>query len=287
MTDGALIRTEAADASNSGLAVSFETDVRAEVYVCCDSRYPAPSWLSSWVATDMTVPVTDGMVGGYKVYAKRFDAGTVQLSANQAGEMYFVVAKESLPKLPRNGWVLLTYDMPYLREIIKAAAQSQTVIQVTWEASSDNVGVTGYKVFRDGTEVTTSAFTSYTDSGLAAGTTYSYTVSACDGAGNDSGQSSPPAVATTFSKVDIDIAAAKQQGDGTLVTVSGKVVTAIFATCLYIEEPDKFSGIRVVPLEMPADIEVNEVVNVSGTIRTEMGQRYIDGASVTSTVGGN
>jgi chitodextrinase len=46
--------------------------------------------------------------------------------------------------------------------------------------------VTGYKVFRNGTQVGTPASTSFTDSGLTASTTYSYTVSAFDAAGNNS-----------------------------------------------------------------------------------------------------
>jgi hypothetical protein len=118
-----LLRTENADASQPGLSVSFVVSPRAEVYVCYDSRAGVPSWLSSWVNTGMTVAVSDTQVGEYKVYARRFDVGTVLLSANEAPAMYFVVAKESLPILPRKGWVLLSYDMPYLREVIKHAPE--------------------------------------------------------------------------------------------------------------------------------------------------------------------
>jgi hypothetical protein len=65
---------------------------------------------------------------------------------------------------------------------------------LSWTASSDNVGVSGYRVFRDGTQVGTSASTSYTDSGLAPATTYSYTVEAYDAAGNRSAASAPASV---------------------------------------------------------------------------------------------
>jgi hypothetical protein len=51
------------------------------------------------------------------------------------------------------------------------------------------VGVTGYRVFRNGTAIATPTTTSYADTGLAPGTTYSYRVSARDAAGNESGQS--------------------------------------------------------------------------------------------------
>ncbi len=56
---------------------------------------------------------------------------------------------------------------------------------LTWTASTDNVGVTGYRVFRDGTQVATGVTTtSYTDTGVVAGGSYVYTVRANDAAGN-------------------------------------------------------------------------------------------------------
>jgi hypothetical protein len=69
-------------------------------------------------------------------------------------------------------------------------------VALSWTASSDDVGVTGYRVFRDGTQVGTPATTSYTDTGLTAATTYRYTVAAVDAAGNVSSQSAA-VVATT------------------------------------------------------------------------------------------
>src|SRR5262249_31066620 len=55
--------------------------------------------------------------------------------------------------------------------------------------STDNVGVAGYKIFRGGTQVGTSATTTFMDSGLSASTQYSYTVAAYDAAGNVSANS--------------------------------------------------------------------------------------------------
>ena len=60
---------------------------------------------------------------------------------------------------------------------------------LTWTASTDNVGVTGYRVYRNGTQVGTATATGYTDTGLAASTAYSYTVAAVDAAGNVSAAS--------------------------------------------------------------------------------------------------
>ena len=63
---------------------------------------------------------------------------------------------------------------------------STSQINLSWNASTDNVGVTGYKIYRDGIQITTTANTTFQDAGLSPSTTYSYTVSAYDAAGNDS-----------------------------------------------------------------------------------------------------
>jgi chitodextrinase len=61
---------------------------------------------------------------------------------------------------------------------------TSNTIALSWTASTDNVGVTGYRIFRNGTQVGTSTAAAYTDSGLSATTQYAYTVKAVDAAGN-------------------------------------------------------------------------------------------------------
>ncbi|NAS27030.1 hypothetical protein GT755_35860 [Herbidospora sp. NEAU-GS84] len=73
---------------------------------------------------------------------------------------------------------------------------------LSWNASSDNVGVAGYRIFRrQGTsgsfsQVATSTSTSYAATGLAASTTYQFYVTAYDAAGNVSGQSNTVSLTT-------------------------------------------------------------------------------------------
>jgi glucose/arabinose dehydrogenase/chitodextrinase len=81
---------------------------------------------------------------------------------------------------------------------LAATAVSTSQIDLTWNASTDDVGVTGYDVFRDGAAVATVGANAYSNSGLAAGTTYTYAVRARDGAGNLSALSAT-ASATTLS----------------------------------------------------------------------------------------
>ncbi len=84
---------------------------------------------------------------------------------------------------------------------LTATAVSTSQIDLSWSAATDNVGVTGYNIYRGGSLLTTTTSTSYSDTGLNSGTTYSYTVSAYDAAGNEGAQSSS-ASATTNSIPD-------------------------------------------------------------------------------------
>ncbi len=79
---------------------------------------------------------------------------------------------------------------------LTAVATGAGSVGLHWNASSDNVAVAGYRVYRGGVAVGSSTTTSYTDSSLQPLTSYTYTVSAFDGSGNASAPSSP-ATATT------------------------------------------------------------------------------------------
>jgi peptidoglycan hydrolase-like protein with peptidoglycan-binding domain len=79
---------------------------------------------------------------------------------------------------------------------LSASAVSSSQINLTWTASTDNVGVAGYDIYRNGTKLGTSATNSYRDTGLSASTQYTYTVSAYDAAGNTSAPSSAASATT-------------------------------------------------------------------------------------------
>jgi hypothetical protein len=80
---------------------------------------------------------------------------------------------------------------------LAATAVSDTQVNLAWTASTDNIGVTGYKIFRNGVQVGTTSSTSYQNTGLAGGTAYSFAVAAYDAAGNASAQSSSVSVTTS------------------------------------------------------------------------------------------
>ena len=76
---------------------------------------------------------------------------------------------------------------------------SGTTVGMSWTASTDNVGVTGYKVLRNGVQIGTTTTSSYTDATVLPLTSYSYTVQAYDAAGNVSAASTALAVTTPSS----------------------------------------------------------------------------------------
>ncbi|GAB3671922.1 glycosyl hydrolase family 18 protein [Actinocorallia lasiicapitis] len=80
---------------------------------------------------------------------------------------------------------------------LTATATGSTTIDLKWTASTDNVGVTGYDVYRGAQLLGTATGTAYTDSGLTPKTAYGYTVKAKDAANNISAASAP-ATATTL-----------------------------------------------------------------------------------------
>ena len=113
----------------------------------------------------------------YRVLA--YDAGGNESA--QCGAVAIPTADATAPSVPAN---------------LQGTGASASQVNLTWTASTDNVGVTGYRVYRNGSQVGTTASASYSDTGLSEVTSYSYTVSAYDAAGNASAQCGAVAVST-------------------------------------------------------------------------------------------
>jgi endoglucanase len=85
---------------------------------------------------------------------------------------------------------------------LAVASKTSTTVSLTWTASTDNVGVTSYRIFDGATQVGTSATTSFTVTGLAPSSAHTYTVRAVDAAGNVSAASNSAPVTTDPPVVD-------------------------------------------------------------------------------------
>jgi chitodextrinase len=142
---------------------------------------------NSWVTIDVTSYVTGEGIYSFGITtpssssisfaSKESGANAAQLVINLA------VPDSQAPSIP----VGLT-----------ANATGATQVNLAWQASTDNVGVSGYTIYRDGAILTTVSGSTLTntDNTASPSTTYSYTVDAFDAAGNHSSQSSPASVTT-------------------------------------------------------------------------------------------
>jgi hypothetical protein len=95
---------------------------------------------------------------------------------------------------------------------LSASAVSSSQINLSWTASTDNIGVTGYRIYRcqgagcaPSTQIANSTNNSYSDTGLSPSTTYAYTVSAYDAAGNASGQSATASATSNAQTATADL----------------------------------------------------------------------------------
>ncbi|HST47975.1 fibronectin type III domain-containing protein [Jatrophihabitans sp.] len=116
---------------------------------------------------------------------------------------------------------------------LTAAAAGPTSVQLSWTASTDNVGVTGYEIYRNsaGTPLATVAgtVTSYLDNTVAPATTYSYTVRARDAAGNSTASNAasvttPAGTGTTIFASD-DVTVDQAVPDAQPSATASRVVT--------------------------------------------------------------
>ncbi len=160
----------------------------------------------SWGASTDNVGVT-----GYRVFRNGTQVGTpTGTSFNDTGltasttYQYTVAAVDAAGNVSAPSAALPVTTLaiqpdttpPLVPQNLAASSVTQTSLSLTWTASTDNVGVTGYRVFRDGAQIGTPAGPGFPDSGLAPSTTYQYRVSALDAAGNVSAQSSAFSVTT-------------------------------------------------------------------------------------------
>lgn len=80
---------------------------------------------------------------------------------------------------------------------LTSTGKTSSSVSLSWTAATDNTGVTGYDVYRGGALATTVTGTSATVTGLAANTSYTFTVRARDAAGNTSAASNAVTVTTS------------------------------------------------------------------------------------------
>lgn len=101
--------------------------------------------------------------------------------------------------------------------LISTTPIANTQIDVVWGASTDDYYLSGYVLSRDGTPIATTTLTSFSDSGLIASTTYSYSVVAFDSYYNYSTTSNVIATTTPNATPPVVVASSTNSSSGTAV----------------------------------------------------------------------
>lgn len=128
--------------------------------------------------------------GAYSLTAKAYDkAGTPNVKTSTAVSVNVDNADKTAPTQPGS---------------FKTTAIGLQNVSLSWTASTDNVGVTAYKVTRNGTQVYNGTALTFADDGLAKNTQYTYSVTAVDGAGNSSTASTLTAKTLTPKPGDVN-----------------------------------------------------------------------------------
>ena len=137
-----------------------------------------------------TIAVTN--TGGWQTWTTK----TANVSASGTHNLYLVFKGNAAGGLFNMNWLQFSNDnapaVPAVPQNLASTGKTTSSVSLSWTPAS---GADGYEILRNGNLVTTTTSTTYTDSGLSAGTTYAYTVRAFNAAGS-SAQSNSVSVTT-------------------------------------------------------------------------------------------
>lgn len=187
------------------VGISSELSDEVAVATRVDETPPSPpQQLAATAVSDAQIDLswaasTDNSgIAAYSVFRDGVQIGTAQSTnytdmnlAPGTNYSYVVVAADlvgntSQPSAAAAERTLDDATPPSQPDNLAATALSDSRIDLTWTASTDNVGVAAYTVYRDAVPVATVDRPAYSDTGLGADTRYRYTVSATDSRGNES-----------------------------------------------------------------------------------------------------
>ena len=186
---------------------------------CSDTTAPsAPSGLTVGSITQTSIALswkvsTDNVgVTGYDVLVNGSKVGTTTstgytFSSLTCGTSYtlgvaaFDAAgnRSSVSTVPASTSACSDTTAPSVPSGLGLGSITQTSVTLSWNASTDNVGVSGYDLYVNSSKVGTTTSTSHTFSGLTCGTAYTLGVDAFDAAGNRSTTATVPATTAACS----------------------------------------------------------------------------------------
>lgn len=180
-------------------AYSFATTPNEQYVVSlyaksASSSNPGIYWGGGGVVENQSVPITST---GWTLYSKTVTANGSTININiypgtpaVAGDSVFI---DHVSIVPVSGSDTQAPTAPTL----SSTDQTSTTVNLSWSGATDNVSVTGYKVYKDANlEATLGNVSNYQVTGLNASTSYSFTVRALDAADNESPLSNAVSVTT-------------------------------------------------------------------------------------------
>ncbi len=192
--------------SRLACAIQFNTD--GKLYARNGSAYTAATALTYTAGTSYHVKmVVNVSTHKYDIYVTPSGGSQITLGTGYS----FRTEQASVTQLNNRALVTITCGLtvsnftagnapdtqaPTTPSNVIASNTTSSSTSLSWTASTDNIGVSGYDVYQNGALKTSVTSTSAAISGLSSGTTYAFTVKAKDAAGNVSAASSPVSVTT-------------------------------------------------------------------------------------------
>ncbi|WP_240964190.1 fibronectin type III domain-containing protein [Flavivirga algicola] len=166
------------------------------------SRNNATSFIASVDATLTTLTHNSGSITNEELKVLGNGAANNAFTKFDGEVAYVIIGSDMSDKLPD---MATTFDsasggdteLPTTPTLLPNEDKTETTVDLSWTASTDNVAVTGYKVYKDDVlEATLNNVLTYQVTGLTAFTAYNFNVSALDEAGNESAYSNVLGVTT-------------------------------------------------------------------------------------------
>lgn len=168
---------------------------------------------------------------------------------------------------------------------LRATSVGRTSVTLAWNASTDNVGVAGYRIYRNGVSIYTISSISFTNIRLTPGEKYTYYVKAYDAVGNTSGSSNSISVNTTEIISDINLPAVFTT-EGSKSTDLSKISDPKKVENLTLDVVDK----NLIVFNDPVDLSSPEVPSLFKSLdqyikMTKLGIVEVDSAALAMLAG--
>ncbi|MER5409160.1 discoidin domain-containing protein [Streptomyces sp. NPDC002769] len=180
------------------------------IYISMFDEYNEGNQIAKTAETQAWVPTNSGFLAldedGTACSADYYLRLTGDGGRMLKGQIALTPTRPTQPTVPTGG----DTTPPAAPSGLTAGGHTSNSVSLTWNASTDNVGVTGYRVLQvsgsTSTQVGTTGATSFTVTGLGAATAYTFDVVALDAAGNVSQPSNQVTVTTDAPSGDVDLA---------------------------------------------------------------------------------